>query len=263
LASIRVIVAYEIIRFKKSLLRQHFTSLDALSGLPETVSRLIGRTVGQPGVTRGIFQLSSADLFELLSLDYISIVDANDVIVISFEFETKSSDDFGSLLKREVSARYESLGRHLPIAYANQNLVYPVQAVLFIDSKTLDFEVNSDWLQDFGTKDNTEFKSELIKQLVARVGIERSLANWASVKGNTPWYLRPIWVPYISHRLGRLKVTLLPDRSDITEKYSKLRSVFNLDPVRKEIVDAGRNWWTVAAVVISVVAIIFSAFLNK
>lgn len=184
-------------------------------------------------------------------------------MLISFEFEKKSSDVFGSLLKREISSRFESLGRHIPIAYANQNLVYPVCAVLFIDSKTLNSEVNGDWLQDFGTKDNAEFKSELIKQLVARVGIERSLANWASIKGNSPWYLRPIWVPYISYRLSRLKITLLPDRSDISEKYSKLRSVFNLDAVRKEIVDAGRNWWTVAAVVISVVAIILSAFLDK
>lgn len=264
MGQLRIIASFEIHPLSKPQL-QNFDRNEALTGLPETISRLLGRSVGTPGVTSSFYSLKKdIDISgTLIKVDYVRLYDANDVLTVIIELSTDSSEDVLLEANNGINNTQEVLTRTLGIKFATENVIYPVAGALLIDLKCEGSKLNEDWICEISDTRNAGFKTEIYRQLITRVAIERSLLNWASSSPNAKFWLRMVWVPYVSFRLGQFKVNLLPDRSDINRKYIKMRDTFNLVEVRAELLATGKTFWTVSAVFISIIAIIASFFVRN
>lgn len=247
-----VVLAFEVHVLSSRSASQGFTRLQVIDGLAFSISRLLGRVVGEPGVTKDIWTCNDTD--QLSRCVLIRLKGAMPVLVVTLDVSGKleSTAFKGTEWLRKVMR--ESASRH-GLEISHESFVYPIMAL--ISEETLSAErCQREWLIFEGNPRNFAFLTELAGQILQRVAIERSLTSWATQPTiRIKKLVRVFRAPLVAYRVRRWNVEPLFDRIDLKDKYSHLREAYNLPGARREVLEKAKSWWSVATVLAALAAL--------
>lgn len=259
MGKIRVIAGQEIQLHRIVEASGEFEEVKVLENLSNTVNRLIGRPLGAFGVTKGLYECMNCSESEIsLHIQFLKRGTAVALITFDFEIINKSSfDTLTSDIKKDLQKRLKD---HYSVPADNSNTVYPVIAVIDGESNSK-LESKDGLLVVKKVSSRIGFTTEILRQLVLRTAVERSILNWATCRKSS-WFGKLFRASINGYTVNRWTVAPLADSIDIVEYSEYLRNTFNLEPVRREILDRYRTWWTTAAVTTGLAGIILSLILN-
>jgi hypothetical protein len=250
-----VIISFEIETVSKEWLKSKFEMVTSLEGLSATVSRMLGVGLGNPAVTKSHWIFHSepnSSLFEQILVSRLK--SGNDVATLTIcasASQVQIKPEEIRALVRE--ARVEMLGMGLKISVDNN--IYPVTAIVCASGQALD--APAEWLVSSSESKNIFFKQEIVRQLAHRVAIERALLNWLVMGRSRSKISTLFWTPYTNYRISKWPVDLLSDSQGSIADFQKLRSAFNLQAVRQNSIDESKVWWSIAASLIALIALVF------
>jgi hypothetical protein len=254
-----LILGIEVQKFSKTKTSRNFKRLVSLSELALVISRLLGRSMGKPGVTKDFWSSRLTDRSATFKL--IRLVRGNSCLVMEIDVSQLARSEVLALARSQARLVQEYL-RGLNLTVAKEFLIHPVVGIVQ-NSVDKGDTYPSEWLVLNGNTDRLDFKIELASQLVMRTTIERALINWA---------LRPskrfnrivdfFKLPYSASKIRRWDVEPMADQLDLVEKYANLRTNFNLNSVRKEILENARSWWTTATLIAALIGLLCTPLID-
>ena len=247
----RVCVAFSCLKStRKQLEAKGFEKLKP-DQLQDAVHRLLGRDLSVRKITRGQFRRTGMDKNGLVfTIDVVRLSRGEDIVTIGFDL----ADSIGSKEIRDLLTRPKIRGliEPLGIRVNNSSQVRGVTGIARSSDWT-DKESELGWFVKTTTSRNLNYHYEIVRQVVIRAALERSLLTWAT--GSPPVWSRWIHPASSAYRVRRWPVELLIDDTKTAEQLLALRSQFNLPKVRAEILDAARSWWTLTGSLLGFTAV--------
>lgn len=255
-----LIVAVELNpRYKKKKILEKHLQIQVEENERETVSsKLFGASVNQSSLVKKVWEKSewTPDLtFPKWDSEHVEKITGFEVIggvvILLLQFRLDQPGKAANYKRLSSTHLRRVLAKINAVDYlSTASTVYPVMGSLApVDDSWL-LLTKDGWLHIQGGYQHEKVLSEL----VAQVAIEKYLLTWATspVKG-----LRNLFhAPYAAAVVRRWRVQLLSDWEEITVSYGRLRESLNLPGVRAEVLERGKNWWTLMTAWSSAISIL-------
>ena len=246
-----LIVAFPIEKDRRPL----FDKFDEKSGLQTNLTRLIGRSLRSPGVTKSVLTATATIRKLRVEARIVTTHLRHDIAVLVVSIPAGASTPQIEKLAKRVSLK--AISDAFQIRISREATVDGV--IGFVGTDAARFETLPNfWLTELTDLKDQKFALELCIHLVARVAVERELLTWATNSKRFP--LSSIWSGVVGFRVRRWPVELLTDRLSHTRKLQSLRAQFNLPNVRLETMARATSWWNFAIASLGTIAALVALF---
>lgn len=238
---LRVTYVLQVKPKKNRVIRKQWQVEDSTSNLTNNINRLLGRPVVTPFVVRKILKPKPDSEFSKYSwVRLIKVSRVSWLFAISIDFEDEEGKKAKNLQKIANGSWEKHVGQSMLIIKS-----YSVNAVMGSVGIGI-FDQNESpldgWLHVEPSHNSDEFIFQLVRELTLRVAIEKAILTW-SISSQKPLF-RVIQSPFAGFLVRRWPAHLLIDSSLINRMYQQFRASLNLDPVRTEVLERAKSWWS-------------------
>jgi len=250
----RLFVAFSCGKTSKREVEKYGFSKLEHDRLHDSVHRLVGRQMAIPGIVQGEYMLSPGlPDNENVIMHLIKLKEGEDVVVL--EYPLLRTDSESKLLKLTSRPTVRDLCQKYGMTVNSDQMIRGVVGVAILE--TINFmKFPSEWFIEQSESGDLNFYSEITRQVVSRVAVERSLLIWATT--SKVGIANLTFAAHVAFKVRRWPVELLIDNESLSAEYKALRSNFNLPGARAEILERARSWWAGAAAVLAILSLIVS-----